>query len=206
MYYSDNPQRGFTKRTLAALHLLAKSPLADQEIARVEASDVAQRAALAERLAAMPAHHTKAIAALHRKAIESAAALERAKQQLAGAIAADAAAQVEFSSAASALDRAATDIRMELEKSADPRLAAFAWAAMELRDHRVRHVTSPDTFVAMEALMWAHRQALALRLVPLTFAEVTTELTSIASAIRGPLAAVDAEPPAIENDDNVVMH
>ena len=201
MYHPENHLRGFTKRTLAALHLLAKSPLADQEIAKVEATEVAKRTALAERLAVMPAQHTKDIAALHRKAIESAAALDKAKQELAAAIEANTAAQVAHTSAAWALDNAAAAIRMELEKSADPRLALYSAAARNIRDNQLRHRISSGSNEAMKALGAASDRALELVLVPLTSAQVTAALRQISEDIRPILAAAEAVPPWVSEED-----
>lgn len=191
---------------MATLTLLLKSPAALEAVNAAESADVARRAALAERLNALPEQHAKEIGPMVKRADQCLHALNKAQALAAAALQAYNEARESCSVFGNVHEHALADLTMQLERSADPRLAAFAWAAMDLRDHRVRHIWGPEVNTAMKSLTWAHRHALALRLLPLTAAEVTTELRSIANQISGALAAVGVAPPAIETDDNVVIH
>ena len=203
--HNENVLSRLSKRSMATLGLLLKSPTALQAVHAAESADVARRSALAARLAALPEQHAKEIGPAIKRADQCLVALNKAQAQAAAALQAYNEARQGCTTFGLVFERDVAALTTELEKSADPRLAAFAWEAENLHE-RVRHDVGPNTLAAMEACRWGQRQALSLRLVPLTSADVATELTSIASQIRGRLAAVGATPPAIEIDDNIVIH
>ena len=196
----DNPLRHLGKRSIAALQLLLQSPMAEEAVAAAEAQEVGHRAVLAKRLLAMPEEHAKTTAPMLKRAEQCRAALAKAEAQLAEALKDYADATNACTQAGRVYDMEASALTRRLEDGADPRISAFAYEAMDLAANKVRHVMGSGGNEAFHALTNAAERALALRLFPLSRAEVTATLRKISNDIRPALAAVGMEPPAIEED------
>jgi hypothetical protein len=211
----------FTPRQRAVLEKLVDSPVVDKVLEEHEGAALRERQQQVDELRELEAAAAKDLPAATKRRAAAEAALEQANVTLRAAREEDHAARhavylAERSKARSRIERA-------LIASADSRLGEFRFIVDALSDRvrgswRTWPVTVPGTFgeprvtlgsndvecnAAFEATRAAMRECEAMQLQVLSYAAVTSSLSSLAAALASALAPLKLNPPQLARNGEI---
>jgi hypothetical protein len=208
----------FGSRSDAALKAIVQGPIVQEALSRAEAEEVQRRAKLVKQLADLPKVHEKRCIEANEAVARARKALDAAHAAVSEALARHSEAYCLAASASAIYGNEESRLTMELNQSADPRIADLERACDDLHSNHARHapmdvhvddsVSPPHTYydasaatAACEALRKAVLECRALRLKALTSAQITAAMSAIVAALVQPLAKISLKPPVVESHE-----